>query len=149
MHIRIDLSVHLDLLNFQFDEDAWSERLAQCLMEFLPEHQVEYTAKNGPKFSYIQSVKTAVPVDHNLVSCYSFQGASDISVKKCTILLDEQINEDDQTSGEECCKQADSVKAATPQKVGELLASLHILLKNYSNVPCQDNQSKREKGCEN
>lgn len=120
----------------QFNEDAWSKRLAYSLMEFLPDNLgsgVNYTAKDGPSFGLKQSIKSGVPNESYLLSFYPFQGVSDISIKNSPIIMARPINEeDDQTSGEECSiengRQADPLMTSVPPKIGELLASMHISL---------------------
>lgn len=54
-----------DLRPSQFDENAWSKRLAYSLKEFLPSDlrgQVRYTAMDGLLFGFKQSVMSGIPI---------------------------------------------------------------------------------------
>jgi len=78
-----------------------------------------------------QALKSEIPNEDYLLSCYVFHGASDISFKNKPVLVDIGLaHADDSSSGEECtiqhAKQADPVKVSMPPKLGELLAAMHI-----------------------
>ena len=137
-----------------FSENIWSRRLAASLEEFLPNDTVEYTAEDGPHFSFQQSVKSGIP--NTLVSAYPFQGTPDIVIKKKTPIVIETASGGDsspsgETSGEEHPiehgKQADPLTNPVP-KVGELLANMHIslvqkALRKFLNKP--DKATDKEK----
>jgi len=117
----------------QYDENAWSKRLTFSLSEFLPDdlkESVQYTGHDGLMFCFKQALKSEIPNEDYLLSCYVFQGASDISIKNKPVLVD--IGADDSSSGEKCtiehAKQADPVKVSMPPKLGELLAAMHTSL---------------------
>ena len=120
----------------QYDENALSKRLTFSLSEFLPDdlkESVQYTGHDGLMFGLKQALKSGIPNEDYLLSCYVFQGASDISIKNKPVLVDIGLaHADDSSSGEECTtehgKQADPVKVSMPPKLGELLAAMHISL---------------------
>ena len=59
----------------QFGENVWSRRLAFSLKEFLPRDlrsHVQYTAEDGPLFGFKQTLKSGIPNDPELLSCYIF-----------------------------------------------------------------------------
>ena len=136
-----------DLGPSQFDKNAWSKRLAFSLQEFLPSDlrgSVQFTGDDGMSFGLKQTLRSEIPNDPCLLSCYIFKGASDISIKNQPVLVDDGLADAEDSNGEECIvesgKQSDLVKASMPPKIGEVLAAMHIALvqkvvKMFNNKP--------------
>ena len=64
-----------NLCPVQFSKNVWSRRLAFSLKEFLPRDlrsHVQYTAEDGPLFGFKQTLKSGIPNDPKLLSCYIF-----------------------------------------------------------------------------
>ena len=122
----------------QYSENVWSKRLTYALKEFLPHDlrdKVNYTAEDEPYFGMRQVLKSKIPNESYLLSCYIFKGASDITIKNepITVTVDDANDEDTtSTSGEECSiengKQSDAISSSMPSKIGEVLAAMHISL---------------------
>lgn len=132
--------------------------MAGALKDFLPEHiKVEYTAEDGPKFPIKKTLKSGMPNDQHLVSCYPFKGVTAIQINNTPLAFGETTSSsgtgpsdtdpsnargsDGDTSGEECNlehgKQADPLYLPQPQKLGELNANMHISLTIAEVLTCK------------
>ena len=78
--------VDTDISGATFDENTWTRRLCGCLKLVVTDelkHSIRYTAEDGPWFGHKQSKETGLPVD--LVGCYPFRGAPDVTIKRRVI----------------------------------------------------------------
>lgn len=126
-------SGHANLGAVQFPENTWSKRLSASLKQFLPsdlKDKVAYTAQSATEFGNKHSLATGFVSSSSIINLYPFRGASNIRIKNRPLIIDSGA--DDDTSGEECIvevgKQADKISDPIPDKVGELLAAMHIAL---------------------
>ena len=123
-----------DQRGIQFDENAWSKRLARALQELLLEFgmTVTFTGKEGLQFDTFQSKRSTLPCTSVVVSSYLFHGAPDILIDDNPIVsveMEEETEEGHYVNGNhviDCGKQAMGLICEFPEKLGELVANMYI-----------------------
>ena len=118
-------------LSCNWNEHDWTKRLARGIAISYPNLEVSYTANLGLDFA---ELKRKLRVELN-TSCFMFRGAPDILIHRNAALLtpsSSDINAHDLNESSENSFQKPPLvgadESSLPQKVGELIAGLHILL---------------------
>lgn len=116
-----------------FTENAWTKRLSLALQENFKDYvEVIYSAKEALNFASYQSKRSLLPSNEVVTHSYIFHGTPDITIIDKVLLdvtMEEEIQEGELKNSKftmECGKQAFSVVNTHPEKLGELLANMHI-----------------------
>lgn len=118
-------------------ENIWSKRLAACLCLHLPGLHIKFTGDEGNSNSFrnVQSRKSGLSADEDVVKCYLFHGFTDITMDNICVQFDSDNDENNtinESSSEEDVEKKMEITIASekheifPSKLGELIANLHI-----------------------
>lgn len=118
----------------QFSENAWTKRLAVALQERLLEFglTVTFTGNEGLNFDTFQSKRSTLPCTSEVISSYLFHGTADILIDDNAVVdveMEEETEEGHYVNDNrviDCGKQALGLKTEFPEKLGELVANMHI-----------------------